>query len=122
MTLDFSYPQLDSTKSIMGNTGENAMALAMLKGVGHDLDATQGQCEILFTQGSNTIWIGLPCLQIIKAGTMIGGSDILTEEVSCVAYRPNLSNQEMMLHHTSAVALNEAIGFETKNARTEVFQ
>jgi len=121
VTLDFSYPQLDSAKSIWGTAGENAMALAMLNGVNHNTDATQGQCEILFTQGSNNIWIGLPSLQITKAGTMVGGSDILMEEVSCVAYRPT-STVEMVFKTASGSGLHDVIGIETKNARTEVFQ
>jgi hypothetical protein len=120
VTLDFSYPQLDSTKSIWGTAGENAGALAMLSGAGYDADATKGQCEILFTQGSNSIWIGLPSLQITKAGTVVGGSNILTEEVSCIAYRPT-SATEMTTSVASAAAYS-IVQFETKNARTEVFQ
>jgi len=120
VTLDFSYPRLDSTKSIWGTGGENAMALAMLNGVEYNTDATKGQCEILFTQGANNIWIGLPSLQITKAGTMIGGSGILTEDVSCVAYIPT-STQEMEFN-TSGSSVLDAIGIETKNARTELFQ
>ena len=120
VTLDFSYPQLDSTKSIWGTAGENAMALAMLEGAEYDADATKGQCEILFTQGSNSMWVGIPSLQITKAGSMVSGSGVLTEDVSCTAYRPT-SATEMTTSVASAVA-NDIIQFETKNARTEVFQ
>jgi len=121
VTLDFSYPRLDSTKSIWGTAGENAMALAMLSGVDNNANATKGQCEILFTQGSNNIWIGLPSLQITKAGTVIGGSGILTEDVSCVGYRPT-STVEMIFNTAGGVGLYDVIGIETKNARTESFQ
>ena len=57
---------------------------------------------------------------MVKSAVTVGGSGLVTEDVSCVAYYPAAG--ENMANNTASANIHGSLGVEIKNARVATLQ